>query len=219
MTSTESARSRDYAGLFLVAMATLMLEILLTRIFSVTLWYHLAFVAVSIAMFGMTLGAVIVYLFPGLFSPERLRPALAISSALFGLTAVASIKIHLGMPVDVTRLNSPLTDLSLAYAIIAVPFIFSGIAVSLAERAIREKQPALPSRDSPDADAARIAPVDGEFQRVRVVGRRLIHVAHRDLRNGTGKLASHRSPHNRQDRSIPGAAAGCQPFNRAARCT
>jgi hypothetical protein len=113
-------------------MATLMLEILLTRIFSVTLWYHLAFVAVSIAMFGMTLGAVIVYLFPSWFSPSRLRAALAISSALFGITAIASIKIHLGMPVDLNRLSSPLTDLSLAYAIIAVPFVFSGIAVSLA---------------------------------------------------------------------------------------
>ena len=113
-------------------MATLMLEILLTRIFSVTLWYHLAFVAVSIAMFGMTLGAVIVYLFPSWFAPERLRAALAISSALFAVTAVWSVKIHLGMPVDLTRLSSPLTDLSTAYAIIAVPFIFSGVTVSLA---------------------------------------------------------------------------------------
>ena len=113
-------------------MATLMLEILLTRIFSVTLWYHLAFVAVSIAMFGMTLGAVIVYLCPSWFSPERLRAALAISSALFAVTAVWSVKIHLGMPIDLTRLSSPLTDLSVAYSIIAVPFVFSGITVSLA---------------------------------------------------------------------------------------
>ena len=42
-----------YVGLFLIALATLMYEILLTRIFSVTMWYHFAFVAVSIAMFGM----------------------------------------------------------------------------------------------------------------------------------------------------------------------
>ena len=66
-----TARAGDYLGLFLVAMATLMLEVLLTRIFSVTLWYHLAFVAVSIAMFGMSLGAVVVYLFPTWFAPAR----------------------------------------------------------------------------------------------------------------------------------------------------
>ncbi len=57
-----------YFGLFSVAMATLMYEILLTRIFSVTMWYHFAFMAISIAMFGMTVGAIIVYLFPNYFS-------------------------------------------------------------------------------------------------------------------------------------------------------
>ncbi len=41
-----------YAGLFCVTLATLMHEILLTRIFSVTMWYHFAFMAISIAMFG-----------------------------------------------------------------------------------------------------------------------------------------------------------------------
>jgi hypothetical protein len=132
VTSPAAARRQDYAALFLIALATLMLEILLTRIFSVTLWYHLAFVAVSIAMFGMTLGAVIVYLFPSWFAPARLHAALAIASAVFAVTAVGSVKIHLGMPVDLTRLSSPLTDLSIAYSIIAVPFVFSGIVVSLA---------------------------------------------------------------------------------------
>ena len=41
-----------------------MYEILLTRIFSVTLWYHFAFMVVSIAMFGMAVGAMRVYLDP-----------------------------------------------------------------------------------------------------------------------------------------------------------
>jgi len=38
-----------YLGLFFVALATVMYEIVLTRIFSVTMWYHFAFVAISIA--------------------------------------------------------------------------------------------------------------------------------------------------------------------------
>jgi len=53
-----------YLGLFFVALATVMYEIVLTRIFSVTMWYHFAFVAISVAMFGMTVGAIIVYLRP-----------------------------------------------------------------------------------------------------------------------------------------------------------
>ena len=41
-------------ALFLVALATVMFEVLLTRVFSLTMWYHFAFMAISIAMFGMT---------------------------------------------------------------------------------------------------------------------------------------------------------------------
>ena len=39
-----------------------MYEIVLTRIFSVTMWYHFAFVAISVALFGLTVGALIVHL-------------------------------------------------------------------------------------------------------------------------------------------------------------
>src|SRR5213596_878242 len=63
---------RTMAGLFLTTLATLMFEVLLTRIFSVTMWYHFAFMAVSIAMFGMTAGALVVFVRPRWFEPERL---------------------------------------------------------------------------------------------------------------------------------------------------
>ena len=62
-----------YAGLFFVALATLMYEILLTRVFSVTMLYHFAFVALSLAMFGMTAGALVVYLVPRAFEGPRFR--------------------------------------------------------------------------------------------------------------------------------------------------
>ena len=98
-----TATRTEYVGIFLVAMATLMFEILLTRIFSVTLWAHLAFVAVSVAMFGMTLGAVLVYLFSAWFTPARARLNLALSSALFGVTAVWSLDFHLRSAIDPVR--------------------------------------------------------------------------------------------------------------------
>jgi hypothetical protein len=126
-----TASRTEYVGIFLVAMATLMFEILLTRIFSVTLWAHLAFVAVSVAMFGMTLGAVLVYLFSGWFTPARARLNLALSSALFGVTAVWSLDIHLRTAIDPALITSPLSQLALAYGVIAVPFVFSGIAIAI----------------------------------------------------------------------------------------
>lgn len=126
-----TASRTEYVGIFLVAMATLMFEILLTRIFSVTLWAHLAFVAVSIAMFGMTLGAVLVYLFSAWFTPARARLNLALSSALFGVTAVWSLDLHLRSAIDPAVITSPLSQLALAYGVIAVPFVFSGIATAI----------------------------------------------------------------------------------------
>jgi hypothetical protein len=55
-------RVRFYMALGLVAAATLMLQIIETRIISVVSWYHLAFFVINIAMFGLTAGAVFVYL-------------------------------------------------------------------------------------------------------------------------------------------------------------
>ena len=67
-TPNPEPRTPTYLGLFFVALSTLMYEILLTRIFSVTMLYHFAFVAMSLAMFGMTAGALVVYLAPDVFT-------------------------------------------------------------------------------------------------------------------------------------------------------
>jgi len=58
-------------GLFFLSAGTLMYEIVLTRLLSVLSWYYLAFVSVSMAMLGMTAGALFVQLRPHLF-PRRL---------------------------------------------------------------------------------------------------------------------------------------------------
>ena len=50
--SEAGRRVRFYMALGLVAAATLMLQIIETRIISVVSWYHLAFFVISIAMFG-----------------------------------------------------------------------------------------------------------------------------------------------------------------------
>lgn len=51
MSTPRSASPSVYGGLFLVTLATIMYEIALTRIFSVTMWYHFALVAISVAFF------------------------------------------------------------------------------------------------------------------------------------------------------------------------
>ncbi|MCZ6636035.1 MAG: hypothetical protein O7G87_21775, partial [bacterium] len=114
-----------------VALATLMYEILLTRIFSVTMWYHFAFVAISIAMFGMTVGAIAVYLLPQFFSPKQTPFHLALSALLFSFTIVLSFLTHLSIPFVPPKDLVSLYAVILTYAVIAVPFFFSGISICL----------------------------------------------------------------------------------------
>src|SRR5690242_13749735 len=130
---SSAATRRTAFGLAFVALSTLMYEVLLTRIFSVTMWYHFAFMAVSIAMFGMTVGAVVVYLFPNTFTPGRAKYHLAVSTLLFALTIVVSFIAHLYIPLPAdSTTGAGALGLALTYAVIAVPFVFSGISVCTA---------------------------------------------------------------------------------------
>lgn len=121
-----------YAGVFLVSLATLMYEVLLTRIFSVTMWYHFAFMAVSIALFGMTVGALLVHLLPQHFTQERVPRHLAFYSLLFAVSTVLSFFTHLSMPFAVHRSLIGFYAIALNYTVLAVPFTFSGICICLA---------------------------------------------------------------------------------------
>src|SRR5262245_6344141 len=121
-----------YIGLFFVALATLMYEILLTRIFSVTMLYHFAFVALSVAMFGMTVGALLVYLLPRVFPRDRPAPWLAGASIGFPIAMLLSFLTELSVPFRIHPSVVALYAIVFTYAVIAVPFIASGIVVCLA---------------------------------------------------------------------------------------
>src|SRR5271155_2125974 len=54
-----------YLSVALTTLGTLMLELSLTRIFSVVFYYHLAFLAISIALFGLGAGGVFSYIVAG----------------------------------------------------------------------------------------------------------------------------------------------------------
>jgi hypothetical protein len=108
-----------------------MLEITLTRIFSVTLWYHFGALAVSLAMFGIGASGVFVYVLPKLFRRERLGRQISMLCTLFGISIPICFYIQLRIPfVPVLSLAS-LARLTLLYAITAVPFFISGLCISL----------------------------------------------------------------------------------------
>lgn len=82
------------AGVALVALCTLFFEVLLTRIFSVTLWYHFGFLAISLAMLGTAASAVLCYLYPERLAGKRHLRNMALAAAVFAVATPAAVVYH-----------------------------------------------------------------------------------------------------------------------------
>jgi predicted membrane-bound spermidine synthase len=114
-----------YLCVFLTTLATLLLELSLTRIFSVVFYYHLAFLAISIALFGLGIGGVFSYVVSGWKAP--------LFTKLGRLSAVNSFLVLLALGVILLQGNQLSNwDLALIYFTTSLPFFVSGIIVSLA---------------------------------------------------------------------------------------
>jgi len=125
--STESGKTKWpqlYLGVAFTTLATLILELSLTRIFSVVFYYHFAFLAISIALFGLGAG--------GLFSYVVVSRGGNIFYKLGVLAVVNSVVVLASLVFILTR--GELSNLTLAgvYFASALPFFFSGAVVSIA---------------------------------------------------------------------------------------
>ena len=113
-----------YTALALTTLATLLLELSLTRIFSVVFYYHFAFLAISIALFGLGVGGVLSYLVASW--PGSLFRKLGRVSLINSMLVLLAMLFVLTRGADVTTF-----DLAVIYFAIALPFVGSGIIVSL----------------------------------------------------------------------------------------
>lgn len=123
---------RRYAGVFLIALATLMLEVLLTRLTSVVAWYHLAFFVISLAMLGMTAGAVVVFVRPELFGEKDIAKRIASSAYGFAIAIPIGVTLALSLPIEPVTDVMTFAALLLIGGVLAVPFVMGGIALTLA---------------------------------------------------------------------------------------
>jgi hypothetical protein len=122
--NSEPSRS-TYAGLFLTTLSLLQLELFLTRIFSVTMWYHFAFMAISLAMFGLAAGAVLVEI----MKKREPNSTLANMALLFALGSAVCFTAQLYIPVDP---ENEILWTVLAFTLISIPFVLAGIIVCIA---------------------------------------------------------------------------------------
>ena len=114
-----------YLCVALTTLATLLLELSLTRIFSVVLFYHFAFLAISIALFGLGAGGVFSYVVAD--RPGNLFSKLGQLSALNAVLVVFALAAVLWQREELTNVR-----LAILFFTTALPFFVSGIIVSLA---------------------------------------------------------------------------------------
>jgi spermidine synthase len=114
-------------GLALTSFSALLLELSLTRLFSVILFYHFAFLAISIALLGLGAGGVFAYLLKSRLSAidtRVLAARLCMANSLI-VFVLLEIVLHIRVVLDVSFGNFlRLTEIYLAAA---VPFFLTGL--------------------------------------------------------------------------------------------
>src|ERR1700758_2999470 len=88
------------AGLALTSFSALLLELALTRLFSVVLFYHFAFLAISIALLGLGAGGVFAYLIKQPLATIETRALAARLSILNAVFVLIALEIIVHMPVS-----------------------------------------------------------------------------------------------------------------------
>ena len=114
-----------YLAVALTTSATLLLELSLTRIFSVVFYYHFAFLAISVALFGLGVGGVLSYVVKA--RPGGVYGKLGTVSLITSGLALLSVLVVVTRGADLSNF-----EFGLIYFTNALPFLGSGIVVSLA---------------------------------------------------------------------------------------
>jgi hypothetical protein len=124
--------SNALAGVGCVSAALLMIELALTRIFSVTMYYHFAFLAISIALFGLSASGVYVYLARKRLGGVSTSSLLAAHALIFAAATVLSLAALVRIRVGLNYSHANLLRMVAIYALAALPFLTGGSVVSLA---------------------------------------------------------------------------------------
>src|SRR6201997_5669753 len=127
---TEIPERTLLAGLALTSFAALLLELALTRLFSVVLFYHFAFLAISIALLGLGAGGVFAYLLKNRLArvaTRTLASRLCMANAAL-IVVVLEIVLHVPVKLDVTGVN--FFRLTILYLTAAIPFFLTGLLFS-----------------------------------------------------------------------------------------
>lgn len=119
------------SGLALCSFAALLLELALTRLFSVVLFYHFAFLAISIALLGLGAGGVFAYLQRDRLSAVGTRQLAARLCLLNSVLVPVVLEVVLHVPVSLDVAGRNFLRLSAMYLAAAIPFFVTGTLFSI----------------------------------------------------------------------------------------
>ena len=133
LTSSRTLNKAPFlSGIFLLTFSLLTFQIVQTRILSVIAWYYMAFLAISVAMLGMTVGAVWVYLHRERIERVPLPVTLTNYSLATAVAMPASVMVQFCLITTISLSLTTVISWSALMVAMAVPYFFSGVVVSLA---------------------------------------------------------------------------------------
>ena len=129
---TKSVSRAVLAGISAVSAALLMTELALTRIFSVTMYYHFAFLAISIALFGLSASGVLVYVLRHRLARRQTFDLLSAGALLHSAATLLSLAYLVRIRVGLDYSPQNLFLMIAIYVLASLPFFTGGTVISLA---------------------------------------------------------------------------------------
>ncbi len=130
--ATAPVKNRPALAIACLSASLFLQEVLLTRLFSVILYHHFAFIAISVGMLGLAAGGVRVALWPERFTEASAGEDTRKASLRFAACAVGALAIlaQMGLSPDRYTVWRAL-GVGFVYVISFIPFYFGGVAIAL----------------------------------------------------------------------------------------
>jgi hypothetical protein len=128
--------------LFVLSLSIILFELALTRIFSIVLWYDYAFMAISIAFFGLGIGSFVIHIRKDKIDNPKKDSTLDQHFTFSSRIVQYVIGYGISVPVFIFLIGYIPSDTSyiyLFYLISSIPFFFAGAGMALIFLAMSEK--------------------------------------------------------------------------------
>jgi hypothetical protein len=113
------------ASLFILSLSVLLFELTLTRIFSIILWYNYAFMAISVAFFGLGIGSLLIHITKNRMKMEVLP------NKIIQFTLAFAVSLPVFLFVIGHLIPPSISFIYLFFLASSIPFFFAGLSMAL----------------------------------------------------------------------------------------